>query len=68
MSLLKYVQENRVRLTSEEKSEVGKAHILKFRDKDGKEKFAVHEQPCFNVYEKLKPAIKMYWDVKNGPR
>jgi hypothetical protein len=64
MSLLKIIQNNRLRLTSEEKTEVGKAHILKYLD-NGKIKYAVHEQPCLNTFNTLSKAIKNYWAVKN---
>ena len=53
------VKENRIKLTSEEKQQAGKARVLKFSDK-GKIKYAVHEQPALMVSNTISKAVKNF--------
>lgn len=65
MSLLSFIKKNRLRLSHKEKSEAGKAKIMKYKD-GAKEKFAVHEQPALITTSSIKEAVKN-WHMLRHP-
>lgn len=66
MSLLDFIKKNRIRLSSQEKSQAGKAKVMKYKD-GSKEKYAVHEQPALITTSSLKEAIKR-WRMLRHPQ
>lgn len=65
MSLLDFIKKNRIRLSSQEKSQAGKAKVMKYKD-GSKEKYAVHEQPALITTSSLKEAVKK-WHMLRHP-
>ena len=65
MGLLNFIRSHRLRLSSHEKSQTGKARVMKYKD-GSKEKFAVHEQPALITISSIKEAVKK-WHMLRHP-